>query len=164
MDIARSLWKDVEIKGREGDMINAINWKKSLVICWQIWTYRNKVIHNNHTPNIKQLKGWIQRYFTELKLEERSNLKDAPHQVLNVPILPTKWIPIPAELWKLNCDASWSESRSQGDIGWIIRHSNVSPVTASYKSIDKKWSISWLEAFAVCEGLRAIPLNSPKWE
>lgn len=74
-----------------------------------------------------------------------------------------RWIPIPPGVWKLSCDATWSERRACGGAGWILRDWKGWPIAAGFKCILKPWKISWLESIAICEGLRAIPLvNTPQ--
>lgn len=133
---------------------------KFLVICWQIWTHRNVVFHNKAQTNIQILEHKITNYFSEFLRSKVSNLRTNPEarfsQVVVMQHSP-RWIPPPVDMLKLNCDAAWCEKQSRGGIGWVLRQSNGAPICAGYKSIQKSWKVTWLEAMAVSEGLKNIP-------
>lgn len=58
--------------------------------------------------------------------------------------------------------ASWSEKKNRGDASWILLRWDGSLVTAGYQQINRPWAVSWLEAIAAIEGLKLIPISSPK--
>lgn len=69
------------------------------------------------------------------------------------------WSPPPQNFWKLNTDATWSEEKGIGGLGWIARDSNGSFIFAGFKKMKKNWSILCLELKAIEEGLRSFLVN-----
>lgn len=70
--------------------------------------------------------------------------------------LSQSWSPPPQNCWKINTDASWSEEKGVGGLGWIVRDSNGSFIFAGFKKVKKKWPILCLELKAIEEGLRCL--------
>ncbi|MDV3143355.1 MAG: ribonuclease H family protein [Sweet potato little leaf phytoplasma] len=73
-----------------------------------------------------------------------------------------QWSAGSLECWVLNCDASWCDKKKSGGVGWILRRGDGVPMTAGFRYIPNCWNVSWMEACAVVEGLKSVPLASPK--
>lgn len=115
-------------------------------------------------PDFHKLEFQINKYCSEFKRQEVANLDMTTNDRsrLEATNQTPLWIPPPAGLLKLNCDASWCAIRDRGGIGWILRSPMGSIICAGYKNIQKRWKVSWLEALAVGEGIKNIPVDSPQ--
>lgn len=55
---------------------------KSLVICWQIWSYHNEIGHNRLNTKTEQLERNIQRYCEEFSKSQRTYLRTAVNSMV----------------------------------------------------------------------------------
>lgn len=153
-DYLENVWKKSESEESETNKMS-----KSLILCWQIWDYRNKLIHNKTRSDPTMLQSHIDKYMEEL--QGRGEIyQDISHEASTAAIGPT-WLRPPNGMWKINCDAAWSEDHQRGGIGWIFRQWNGNLIYAGCRTISRPWKIPWLEAMAVCEGIRLLPTDSP---
>lgn len=94
------------------------------------------------------------------------DVADIPKNYLKVPELSVpprlksqssqaRWKPLPENTWKMNVDASWSDQRKCGGIGWILRDSIGSPICMGIQRINASWSVKMLEMKAILEGWEA---------
>lgn len=64
-DFCELIWKGPTVDKLEEEKL-----KKSLIICWQIWAYRNDILHNNKQYHPNHLIQSINRYLTEFTQED----------------------------------------------------------------------------------------------
>lgn len=158
-DLCERCWD----RDRDGN-IDTQSLKISLIILWKIWAFRNSISHNRQALNADSLQQQIDKAIKELIGEEETNLIVASPNIINITINTEhqpKWTATLEGLWKINCNASWSEKHHRGGIGWILRGWNSFPLSVGYRTVIHRWKIPWLEALAIAEGLKTLPAIPP---
>lgn len=130
---------------------------KVISIMWNIWNYRNLIKQNPNKPDpnsiIRSVKAfWEGRSYLSAVNKEPSRFKSSLSQSWSFP---------PRNFWKINTDASWSEDKGIGGIGWIARDSLGSFICAGFKRMKRKWSILSLELKAIEESLLLAEIGNP---
>lgn len=124
---------------------------KAGLLMWALWNARNRCKINNQFPDTRQIFRSIANFLEEFDRGCRGYLEDSKLKSL---LSHPPWRSSDRGWWKLNTDASWSNSELRGDLGWVIRDSTESLVGAGCKQIHRKWSIEALEGDAIQEGLK----------
>lgn len=158
----RSCWDPDHYWQWMADKLGKEDLEIAIIILWSVWKHRNAVHQKESSPDSKLILRYIESYSNRernSKNVHQSQENDPP------PVCPkslashSDWIPPPANLWKLNVDASKSESPSLGGVGWILCDSLGSPICMGYKRIKEDWSVKWLEIKAIQEGIRSAYLT-----
>ncbi|XP_022143317.1 uncharacterized protein LOC111013216 [Momordica charantia] len=141
----------------------------SMVIAWQIWESRNRSIFRGETIDEQQLDRSIVLFInsnidkgTCISQTRRSQQNDGylPRGRENLNMLGVRWSAPPTNCWKLNTDASWSEEREVGGIGWILCDCRGEIVLAGNCKIREKKEINALELMTIIRGLQFINMQS----
>lgn len=139
--------------------------KVAAIILWNMWGYRNRVAFRGVTADQGHLCRLIEASLSEQNALESSSSYLGSHRGESLSSH-SLWKPPPLSWLKLNVDASWNNFAQIGGVGWIIRDFKGSLISAGFKEIRKLWPISYLEGWAIREGisnylkLRHLPCSS----
>lgn len=133
------------------------------VICWAIWSDRNKIAHEESIPPVNRRSQWIMEYMASfVEANSRKVAMHAGSSRRSSSETNRIWIPPPFGFLKINVDA-WIDSLPATGIGLICRRSDGSIFESSSNYLDISIDAPGVELRAILEGVKkAISLGCRK--
>lgn len=119
---------------------------------WNLWNHRNHFLNSGSRykkSDVQQVLNMIVNYLLSGLIGELCFLSKWGSGTVGVM---TQVVPLLERCWKLNVDASWSNRKKFGRLGWIIRDYRESPIHVGYELIDHGRPINTLECEAIKMG------------
>jgi ribonuclease HI len=146
------------------DGVNSATRVKLLFLLWRTWHHRNNVVHGDGKASVAASVPFLQHYVDSIcpgtlepdRKDKAPALPLCSLDDLNGPAAHSSWIS-PSPGWvKVNVDAGWHASSSEGGIGMVVRDEAGDVLRAEWKPLTACGSAEEAETLACLEGIRYL--------
>ena len=122
---------------------------------WALWSNRNRIVHKDDSLSPLQVWHMAKNVVDDYVCSARWDFD------LTRPV-PSKWVPPPLGIHKVNVDSASSEQDNFSSVGVAIRDNNGQVVVALYLPLQSYYSTKLTEVFALEQGVLARELQLPR--